>query len=116
MHLVKNLTQLQCISKRGVQLCHHDTFIPPFPRSINSLNRNHAIVYFLFSVSPVLHNHLLGQFESRLSDRCAGPVGKHSCCNVHGLKFLEQQLGSIGNVDLGNLGLVFTRSAFERLL
>lgn len=45
-----------------------------------------------------------------------GAVRKHSRSNVHRLQFLEEQLRGVGNVDLGDLGLILAGSAFERLL
>lgn len=51
-----------------------------------------------------------------LSDRYAGAAREHPCCNVHGLQLLEEQLGGVGDVDLGNLGFVLAGAAFEGLL
>lgn len=42
----------------------------------------------------------------------AGAVGEHAGRNVHGEKFLEQKLGGIWNVDLGDARLVVAGTAF----
>jgi hypothetical protein len=41
---------------------------------------------------------------------------EHSCGNVHTCQFLEEKLGGIGEVDLGNFCLVLAGSAFEEVL
>lgn len=43
-------------------------------------------------------------------------LGVHSRRNIHRRQLLEHQLGSIGNDDLRNLGLVLARSALEGVL
>ncbi len=43
-------------------------------------------------------------------------IGKHPCCDIHRSQLLEEQLRSIGDVDLRDLRLVFTRTALKGLL
>ena len=37
----------------------------------------------------------------------------HAGCNVHGHQLLEEQLGGVGQLDLGDLGLVLAALALE---
>jgi hypothetical protein len=53
--------------------------------------------------------------ENPSSYGSARSVGEHSRSNVHRLEFLEQELCSVWDVNLGNLCLVLARSAFKRL-
>jgi hypothetical protein len=48
-----------------------------------------------------------------LPHRYSGSVGKHPSGNVHGGQLLEQKLGSVGNVDLGDAVLVVAQTALE---
>lgn len=48
--------------------------------------------------------------------RHAGPVGEHSRGNVHRGQLLEQKLGGIGDVHLGDAVLVVARPALEEAL
>lgn len=47
------------------------------------------------------------QLAGRLvADAEAGTGCEHACRDVHGEKFLEEQFGGVGDVDLGDAGLV----------
>jgi hypothetical protein len=46
----------------------------------------------------------------------SGAIGKHASSNVHGEEFLEEEFCSVGDVDLGDAGLVVTRTAFVETL
>lgn len=51
-----------------------------------------------------------------LTDCDTGSFGVHARCNVHGGELLEQQFGSVRNVDLGDLRFVPAGTAFEGIL
>ena len=46
----------------------------------------------------------------------SGAVGKHASSNVHGEEFLEEEFRSVGDMDLGDTGLVVTGTAFVETL
>jgi hypothetical protein len=46
-----------------------------------------------------------------VTDAEAGASGEHAGGNVHGEEFLEEQLGGVGDVDLGDTRLVVARAA-----
>jgi hypothetical protein len=50
-----------------------------------------------------------------LADGDARSLGEHSGCDVHGCQLLEEEFCGIRDVDLRDLGLVFTRTTFEGL-
>ena len=52
--------------------------------------------------------------QSSLTDTDAGAVSEHTSGDVHSLQFLEQELGGIRDVDLGDLGLVLAGATLER--
>ena len=54
--------------------------------------------------------------ELSLSDADTRPLRVHPCCNIHRGQLLEEQLGRIRYVDLGNLGLVLARPTLEGVL
>lgn len=48
--------------------------------------------------------------------RYAGPVGEHPCGNVHRGQLLEQKLGGIGDMHLGDAVLVVAQPTLEEAL
>lgn len=51
-----------------------------------------------------------------LPHRYSGSVGKHSSGNVHGGQLLEQKLGGVWDMDLGDAVLVVAKTALEETL
>lgn len=53
------------------------------------------------------------QLAGRLvADAEAGAGCEHARGNIHGEQFLEEQFGGVGDVDLGDAGLVVAGAAF----
>jgi len=51
-----------------------------------------------------------------VTDAQSRAIGKHAGGNVHGEEFLEEQLGGVGDVDLGDAGFVVAGAAFVEAL
>ena len=64
---------------------------------------------------PTLHA-LTTHTHPTLANRNTTPVREHPSRNVHSRQLLEQQLSSIRNDNLRNLGLVLARPALELAL
>jgi hypothetical protein len=52
----------------------------------------------------------------RLTNRHARAVREHAAGDVHGLQLLEEELGGVRDVDLGDLRFVLARSALKGLV
>jgi hypothetical protein len=62
-----------------------------------------------------MRNCALGEFAvaGRLVTHAeAGAVCEHAGSNIHGEQFLEEEFGSVRNVDLRDARLIMARSAF----
>jgi hypothetical protein len=72
---------------------------------------SHPTRYRLYQLSRVQHQVPV---SSRVlvanADTCTS--GKHAGCDVHGEKFLEEEFGGIGDLDLGDAGFVVAGATF----